>query len=256
MFVLSNQSQDFVKVTTDTYRLTIASFSKAWLPSLLGNILSLFAPCLLYFYSQSVEWEYSSWLLLSLCAMALLYPVVMISTLIAVKAVADGRQVSLMDNFKEGLQYIAPCIGASFLVLLFVSIGSVLLFIPGIFLFVSLSFWWSGIVTERQSALTAFGFSRKLVSKNWWRTALVLAAMFGLISAIPTMIDVAMNLFPAALADAWPVKLIGLILAILDIVITPILFSALMVVQLNDLKQRKQELILVKASELGIRGLA
>jgi hypothetical protein len=256
MFVLSNQPQDFVKVPCDAYRLTIASFPKACLPSLIGNILLLSPLCLMYFFLENGESEFPSWLWIYMCVMALLYPAVMIGTLIAVKAVADGQEVSLVDNFKQGIQYIVPCTVASFLFLFFVSIGSVLLLIPGFFLYVSLSFWWGGIVTEKQSALNAFRFSRKLVSKNWWRTAMILSQMFGLVIATSTMIDFAMNLFPTALADVWFVTLIGLALSILYIVIMPIFFCALMVVQLNDLKQRNQESILVKACEPEFLGLA
>jgi hypothetical protein len=55
------------------------------------------------------------------------------------------------------------------------------------------------------------------------------------------MIETGMNLFPAALADTWPVELMGAALTILDLILTPILFSALMLVQTHDLQLRRQE---------------
>jgi hypothetical protein len=224
-----------------TIRLTLAAFSKAWLPSLLGNMVLISPWCLLYFFAESAEAVSQSSILIAAGATLLFYPVLMSTTLLAVKAVADGRPTGLADCFRQGARSGLPCLMASFLFMLLVVIGSVLLIVPGIILFVSMSFWWLAMLTQEQGILAAFHFSRQLVSKNWWRTAFVLSVLFGVFCATPAMIETGMNLFPAALADTWPVSLFGAALTILDLIITPILFSALMLVQMHDLKLRGQE---------------
>jgi hypothetical protein len=241
MFVLSNSAQDFARVTRDAFRLTIASFSKAWLPSLIGNILLIIPWGLMYFFAESVEAVSPSWIVIALGFTCLFYPVLMSTTLLTVEAVADGRPIRLADCFRQAARTSLPCLIAAFLFLLLVGIGSVLLIAPGIFLFVSLSFWWVAIVTQEQGISEAFRTSRQLVLKNWWRTAFVLSVLFGIFCATPAMIETGMNLFPAALADTWPVELMGAALTILDLILTPILFSALMLVQTHDLQLRRQE---------------
>jgi hypothetical protein len=54
-----------------------------------------------------------------------------------------------------------------------VTVGMVLLIIPGIFLSLSLYFFSYFIALENQSAFSSIKASYRLVAGSWWRTALV-----------------------------------------------------------------------------------
>lgn len=141
MSALSNQPQDFIRTTRDAFRLFAASFLKAWPLSLFGNVFIVISIFLIRAFSDQRTSENSWWFLLALYAFLVLYPVVMASVLVQVQAVADERPIRLTEAFGRGFRCVVPStIGAAIFVMS-VSIGSVLLFVPGIILFVSLSFW-------------------------------------------------------------------------------------------------------------------
>lgn len=91
---------------------------------------------------------------------------------------------------------------------------------------------------DKQGVFAAFRSSRQLVSGNWWRTTFVLSSVFGITIGFTAVQERIISNFSAADAEAWPALTLGGVLCLLDLVATPIMFSAGIVAQRNDLKRR------------------
>lgn len=238
MFVMPDKPQDFVKVITNAMRLFAASIGRTWALSLCGNILIAGSVAALLVFAETDDSSQSVWFGIGLYAVLAMYPVVMASVLVQVDAVANGLPLGFREALRRGISHAVPNSIGAVLFIGLVSIGTILLVLPGIFLFISLSFWWTAVVLDKQNIFPAFGSSRRLVSGAWWRTAIVLASVFGLTTGLTAIQERIVSALQTAYADAWPVTACGLVLATLDFVATPILISAGLVAQRRDLQLR------------------
>jgi len=165
---------------------------------------------------------------------------------------AMGRETSLGDTLLVALRKFLPLIGASILYLLALMLGLVALVIPGIVLGITLYFYMPLIVLENAGIVPALKTSHRLVWGDWWRTATVLTVpvfifialygVVGLMGGIAVGLGVASGgggeaELESALETISMVSNLFIVLA--DGVLAP-LFSALLLVQLHDLKLRRQ----------------
>jgi len=110
----------------------------------------------------------------------------------AVADVRDGRvDLSIGDTLKKVSPKLARLIGAGLLAALGITLGLILLIVPGLILLT----WWCLIapvvVIERPGVGAAFGRSRELVRGNGWRVFGVIVVLFliqGLLNQIITAI--------------------------------------------------------------------
>ncbi len=81
-------------------------------------------------------------------------------------------------------------LGANILVAIIVGIGTVFCFIPGIYLFVSLSLIYIIMINENVSIGDAFSKSFALTKVQWWWTLLLIIVVYAIIGVITMIISI------------------------------------------------------------------
>lgn len=102
---------------------------------------------------------------------------------------------------RVGLRKLLPLIGFGMLYMLAVSLGFVLLVIPGLILMVTLMFALPLIVVEDRGVFESFGQSHKLVWGNWWRTVGEFTVLM-LIYLVPMILAAFIGGFASALSGS------------------------------------------------------
>ena len=156
-------------------------------------------------------------------------------------ATARGESMSIGSALGRGLKVFIPILIASILYMLAITVGSILLIIPGIILMLSLIFYSYAIVLDKRGIIESLKESHKLVWGNWWRTAIVLTIAFIIVYVLLLGITIPLSILVPIMSPEDPMLALYLFSGVNLIVyalITP-LFFALFVVVYEDLKVRK-----------------
>jgi hypothetical protein len=129
-----------------------------------------------------------------------------------VQDVRDGRRDSSVgDLVSAAMPALVPLIIFAVLAGIAITIGLILLIVPGLFLLTIWSVGAPAIVAERRGALEAFGRSHELVRGNGWNVFGVIVSVF-LILIVATIIVAAIGAAIGGVAGAAIVAIILLVL--------------------------------------------
>lgn len=90
------------------------------------------------------------------------------------EAIGAGGELATGTAFQTALQRLPAMIIAVILYMVAISVGLVLLIVPGVILVLSLMLYMSLVLFERKGPIDALVGSHRLVWGNWWRTAAIL----------------------------------------------------------------------------------
>ena len=124
----------------------------------------------------------------------------------AVQDVRDGRaDLSISETVNQATPYLAPVAGASILAGIAITIGFVLIIVPGLILITIWAVIVPVIVIERSGALASFGRSRELVRGRGWHVFGTLVLVCIILFVVNIVLGVIFSC-PAARArrTAWP----------------------------------------------------
>lgn len=134
----------------------------------------------------------SSWLAYAI--VTLIYMMIYNALVGMLDTVAHGDQPSLSESLRIGASRLPRVALAGLLLALAVGIGSILLLIPGIYLWGIFQLVFIPIILEKAGVFQAFGISRRLIQGYWWRTVtissialvmlMVVSVILGLISGV------------------------------------------------------------------------
>ncbi|MGQ0618703.1 MAG: hypothetical protein ACT4QA_02115 [Panacagrimonas sp.] len=170
--------------------------------------------------------------------------------LVALDRIARGGPApSLAELFGIGLRRLAPGLGATVLYMLAVTLGLLLLLIPGLILMISLAMVWPYLVVDRRGVVESLKASHTLIWGHWWRTTAVFTVAV-LIYYIPMLLIGSIIGFIAATSEVAgavqgspALNIATLLIAVLSqTLVTALLMpllNAIIMVQFNDLKLRR-----------------
>jgi hypothetical protein len=161
------------------------------------------------------------------------------------EAFGSGGDVSTGTAFQMALQRLPALIVSVILYMLAITVGFVLLIVPGLILTLSLMMYMSLVLFERKGPVDALVGSHKLVWGNWWRTCaiftltailmmviyLAVAFVLGLLSPFAGMA------FGNALLVGMGVQLISQ--AVMNVIVMPFTCAVFIAIYW-DLKLRKE----------------
>lgn len=160
-----------------------------------------------------------------------------------IDAIAHGQRLTLSQAFGVGLQRLPALLGVSILFGLAVLVGTLLLVIPGIWLWGLLQLAFVAVVVERKGVFESFGTSRRLVLGNWWRTNVVVfvafVIMIVLLMVIAGIAGVLLGMAGGDPASTGSQLVQQLISAVLNL-FTMSFFPCVLLAVFNDLKLRKE----------------
>jgi hypothetical protein len=132
----------------------------------------------------------------------------------AVQDVRDGRaDLSISETASSAMPYIVSVAGASILAGIAITIGLILLIVPGLIL---ISIWAviiPVIVLERSGALASFGRSQQLVRGNGWPVFGTLVVLFIIEIVVSFLIKVLFNALPTLVGSGLSTVITGTIVA-------------------------------------------
>ncbi|HEV7937660.1 MAG TPA: YciC family protein [Solirubrobacteraceae bacterium] len=135
-----------------------------------------------------------------------------------VRDIQDGRRDSSVEQlFRSVAPVVLPLIGLSILLGIGVTIGFILIIIPGLFLITIWSVAAPSLVIERHGVFAAFGRSRELVRGHGW-------PVFGVILVVVAL-TIVVGLIVAIIASGLGTVGVAIAQWILDILLAP--FTAL-----------------------------
>jgi hypothetical protein len=118
----------------------------------------------------------------------------------AVQDVRDGRaDLSFGETVSAATPYLGPVAGASILAGIAITVGLILLIVPGLFLITIWAVIVPVIVIERSGALASFGRSQQLVRGRGWHVFGTLVLVF----LILIVVDILLGLVFSALPALW-----------------------------------------------------
>jgi len=254
MFQYANQPQSIGKVLDNGIRLCLSSFKQvaaiAFVGAIIAGLPNLFNP------AQTATQAVPIGQLKPFFGVLLVAMIIGISfynaIIFRIDAVATNQAAGVGQALTAGLKKLLPVLLGMILYMLLVSVGSVLLLIPGIILMMSLFFYPALIVVDNSGIIEALKTSHRLVWGNWWRTvtvlmipAILLMVVYSGLGFIAGVAGLAGGFEPGATAMPKAIMLIGVIVNTIGMP----LFYAVMLVQLHDLKLRKQGLDLEQRIE-------
>jgi hypothetical protein len=140
----------------------------------------------------------------------------------AVQDVRDGRaDLSIGETVRQAMPYIAPVAGASILAGIAITIGLLLIIVPGLFLITIWAVIVPVIIIERSGALASFGRSRELVRGHGWHVFGTLVLVYIIMLVVNIVLGVIFSALPHVLGDGLSSIISGtLISPFLAIVVT------------------------------------
>lgn len=233
MFSMPSIPLSTLDVIRAAMRLFATSFMRA-LPYALVPVALLVALAGLG-YVVAGEYGDRDWLLY-LCAVLLLLCPALLSPLVhQVHAIAHARPATARESVMRGVCCFLPCLAAAAIFMLAVGAGAVLLLLPGLYLFIALSFWWLALVVDGLPAIEALKTSRRMVQGHWWHVVFGYSFIYA-VAVSTNAFDVDTVSLPNEVAGA----VAGTLLSVVVTALLPMFVSANMVVLYNDLALRRQ----------------
>ena len=159
--------------------------------------------------------------------------------------VATGEPGELFDALITGIRKTFPVFIAAILYSIAVTIGWVLLIIPGLILMLTLIFFQVLIVVDDEGIIAALKKSHSLVWGNYWRTAVVVLIPIFIIYAlvfVVAFIAGMMGIYVPTEMEHVHIQtsfgLFDILIAAVSVAMVPLLDSVF-IVHVNDLKLRK-----------------
>jgi hypothetical protein len=140
----------------------------------------------------------------------------------AVQDVRDGQaDLSIGETVREAMPYIARVAGASILAGIAITIGLLLIIVPGLFLITIWAVFVPVIIIEQSGALASFGRSRQLVRGHGWHVFGTLVLVYIIMLVVNIVLGLIFSALPHVLGDGLSAVISGtLISPFLAIVVT------------------------------------
>jgi hypothetical protein len=132
----------------------------------------------------------------------------------AVQDVRDGRaDLSFGETVSAGVPFIGPVAGASILAGIAITIGLILIIVPGLFLITIWAVIVPVIVIERSGALASFGRSRQLVRGHGWQVFGTLVLVFVIWIVVDIVLGLIFLALPLLLRNGLSTVIAGTLIA-------------------------------------------
>jgi len=132
----------------------------------------------------------------------------------AVQDVRDGRaDLSLSETVKAATPYIWTVAGASILAGIAITIGLILLIVPGLFLITIWAVIVPVIVLERAGVFASFGRSQQLVRGNGWHVFGTLVLVFIILIVVDIILGLIFVALPLLLRNGLSTVISGTLIA-------------------------------------------
>jgi hypothetical protein len=162
-----------------------------------------------------------------------------------VNSVAEGREQTAVDAMVQGLRRVPGAILASLVFMIAITIGLILLLIPGIWLWGKLQFWLASVFADEVGAIEGLGRSWTATTGNWWRSSVILTVALIIIIVLETLVSFASAIMIGVMTAIYHADFATMLIAqeilraIVSIFVLP-MFPVAMLAIYYDLKLRRE----------------
>jgi len=244
MFTLPNEPQTIGQTLDTGFKLYFQAFKHVLLLSLIMNsmwlLISLFIGPIEP--GEEILGNQIGILIALVIIILVAYNVLQVAIMDRIHHFTQGSLNTIGESLATGKRLFLTMLGASLLYGLVSGIGMLLLIIPGIVLAIYMVLYSASIVIEGSGPLQSLQRSMDLVKQNWWRCMLILTVVGTVYMILYTVIIFAISI---SLAMSSPEDInqyaffFDLIGAVIGTILTPLLFSMVLVI-FNDLKVRRE----------------
>ena len=151
----------------------------------------------------------------------------------AVQDVRDGRvDLSLGETVRAATPYLWAVAGASILAGIAITVGLILLIVPGLYLITIWAVIVPVIVLEQSGALASFGRSQQLVRGRGWHVFGTLVLVFIILIAVNLILGLIFSALPSVLGSGLSSVISGTLIApFLALVVTLVYYRLSAVTQ-------------------------
>lgn len=154
---------------------------------------------------------------------------------------ACGERVGLFGGAWEAMRAVPRALGVVLLAMLALSLGTLLLVVPGLYLSVALWPTLTVLITERRGVAATVDRALQLVRGSWWHTATILGVAGGVVMAL-YVVGILIGLLFAQIGNgidrSSAALVLGIVSGLMAAVFQP-LFVALGIAQYLDLRRRE-----------------
>ncbi len=252
------QPSSIGRVLDSGFKLFIASFKPVLVLVIFAALINIILQyamhqILLPAYSLTSEEEVAQYVanvapqLVGVTVMIWIVSIILYNAILArIGEVARGDDAVMYDALMVGVRKAVPVFVAAILYSLAVSIGFMMLVIPGLILMVTLLFFQVLIVVDGEGIIASLTQSHRLVWGNYWRTTAVILVPFFILYALFLVVAFVAGFLgavtsPDMLESQAPYMTFGMfdiLMASVSVLIVP-LMDSIFVAHVNDLKLRK-----------------
>jgi hypothetical protein len=132
----------------------------------------------------------------------------------AVQDVRDGRaDMSIGDTVRAAVPYLGAVAGASILAGIAITIGLILIIVPGLYLITIWAVIVPVIVLEQSGAMASFGRSQRLVRGNGWHVFGTLVLVYIIMLVVGIILALIFSALPHSLANGLSSIISGTLIA-------------------------------------------
>ena len=159
----------------------------------------------------------------------------------AISAAYLGERTDAGESLRYALGRAIPLLVTYVIWIVIVSIGTILLIIPGIFLATRLSMTFAALVFERTGPFGSLGRSWQLTKGNFWRTLGTLVVVFLITFVLQLVLGgIAGGILGASDSGEFAVAVVLTLVNVLTLVVTYPLWAAVVSVLYYDLRVRNE----------------
>lgn len=247
IYRLPTAPQTIGRVLDAGTKLYLASFSRVVALALIGQFAMLVPQMVSHGFSKGTWLGADSLSIVGLAAVAVIASV---GPYLAVVQrswrIANGDDMPAADALRAGFRGIPRVILAGIAYGLVVSLGFLLLIIPGIYLAGALALFLAPLIFENAGALASLSRSRELMRGHWWRGTTVLAVPLILVTVVMLVIQL-LPLFMFGIdtssGDFKPTPLMEFLSGVIGMFLSGLLGPwsiGVMIALYNDLRLRRE----------------
>jgi hypothetical protein len=156
-----------------------------------------------------------------------------------VLTVANGGQAKAFGDMPAALRMLPSAFAAGILFFIALVAGTILLIIPGIYVWGRLQYWIVALMADRSGPVDALGTSWRLVKGHWWRSSTIFTVLFVIMIALFMVVGFVGGLLAVFLRSDLAVMMLvnQSISGVINIFAVPIVPVALVAIY-QDLKLR------------------
>jgi hypothetical protein len=251
MYVRPSAPLSIGGVLDDAIKVYRVSFSRCWIPSLL---IAIIAGVIGFWMSSSIieaSGRSNPVALIRASRQPSVFGVYLLQwllstglygSLFAMQDGASGGQVQdLGEAFGIGFGRLGRALLAGLLFGILLTVGFVLLIVPGFFVLGALCLWPVALFVDNAGAAESVGISRELTRGHWWRTSMILTVAIIIVLVFSTLVGAVAGFLAVGLRHdlATVAATVQMVSVVANVFILP-MYTAVLISIYRDLKLRRE----------------